>query len=107
MGNVVRIGRTVDYKKLETALIRAAEEVGWKASVKDEFERNYKLGSVHETHDYHHTMVHLRGRVFSAMKVFILNKNPTDTFFVWQGLPWGLASNSKVQEYLSAVSRNL
>ena len=78
----VSIGKRIDYKTLETALVKAAEEVGWKAQVKDEFERNYKLGPVQETQDYHHTMVHLRGKVFPAMKVYIPNKNLSDSFFV-------------------------
>jgi len=107
MGNIVEIGRQVDYKTLETALIKAAEEVGWKAQVKDEFDTNYKLGSVQETQDYSHTMVHLRGRVFPAMKVYIPNKELSGRFFVWKGLSHGLASEKRVQEYLSAVSRNL
>ena len=107
MGNKVRIGKQVDYKTLETALVKAAEEVGWKAKVKDEFNRNYKLGSVQETQDYSHTMVNLRGKVFSAVKVYIPDKNPSNSFFVWQGFPYGIASEKRVQEYLSAVSRNL
>ena len=107
MGDKVRIGKRVDYKTLETALVKAAEEVGWKAQVKDEFDRNYNLGSVQETQDYHHTMVNLKGRVFPAMKVYIPDKNSSDSFFVWQGFPYGMASEKRVQEYLSAVSRNL
>mgnify|MGYP001603837773 FL=1 len=107
MGNRVNIGKTVNYETLEVALIKAAEEVGWKARVQDKFDRNYGLGSVQETQDYSHTMVHLRGKLFPAMKVYILNKNPSDSFFLWTGLPIGFASKRRVKEYLSAVSRNL
>lgn len=103
----VRIGKTVDYKTLETALIKAAKEVGWKARIEDKFERNYKLGSVQETQDYSHTMVHLRGRLFPAMKVYIRNKGQLDWFGIWTGLPHGIASDRRIQEYLSAVSNNL
>jgi hypothetical protein len=110
MRDKVRIGKQVEYKTLETALVKAAEEVGWKAQVKDEFERNYhyQLGSVQETLDYSCTMINLRGRVFPAMKVYISNKNSfPNSFFVWQGFPFGVASQKKIQEYLNAVSRNL
>jgi len=109
MGDRVDIGRQVDYKTLETALVKAAEEVGWKAQVKDEFDRNYKLDSVQETYDYSYTMVHLKGKVFPAMKVYISNKNrdSSDSFFVCQGFPYGVASSKSVQKYLSAVSENL
>ncbi len=103
----MRIGKQVDYKTLETALVKAAEEVGWKARVEDEFDRNYNLGSVQETQDYSYTMVHLRGRVFPAMKVYIHDKNSSDSFSVWRGFPHGIASEKRVQKYLSAVSRNL
>ena len=103
----VDIGRKVDYKTLETALVKAAEEVGWKAQIEDTFNRSYKLDPFQETKDYDGTMVHLRGRVFSAIKVRIPDKNPSNMFFVWQGSPNGWASERKVQEYLGAVSRNL
>jgi len=107
MADKVTIGKQVDYKTLETALVEAAEEVGWKAQVKDKFERNYKLDPFHKTQDYSHTMVYLRGRIFSAMKVYIYDKNSTDSFFVWQDLPHGFASKKKIQKYLKAVFKNL
>jgi len=107
MGNRVDIGKRVDYKTLETALIKAAEEVGWKARVQDRFKRNYRLGSVQETQDYCHTTVHLRGMLFPAIQVMIYSKKPTDCFYIWAGIPFGIASERRIQEYLSAVSANL
>lgn len=103
----VDIGKTVNYKALETALIKAAEEMGWKAQVQDEFRKNYRLGSVQETQDYDGTQVFLTGRLFSAMQVRVHDKEPRDYFYVWTGFPHGFASNRRVKEYLSAVSRNL
>ena len=103
----VIIGKIVDYETLETALIKAAEEVGWKAHFKDKFNKNYELGSVKEIQDYDFTEVTLRGRLFNAMAVMIHGKEPTDRFYVWTGFQYGIASEKKVQEYLSAVSRNL
>lgn len=103
----VSIGKTVDYKTLETALVKAAEEMRWKAQVQDEFMKNYRLGSVQKVQDYNATQVFLRGRLFPAMRVRLYNKEPTDSFYVWTGFPFGVASERRVQEYLSAVSRNL
>jgi len=103
----VSIGKTVDYETLETALIKAAGEVGWKARVQDKFRKSYKLGSVEEVQNYASTQVLLKGRLFNSMRVKIYGKEPTDNFFVWTGFPHGIASERKVQEYLSAVSRNL
>jgi len=109
MGDRVDIGKQVNYKTLETALIEAAKEVGWKARIKDEFERNYKLGPAQKTQDYSHTMINLRGKVFPAMRIFIpdKNRNSSDSFFVWRGFPHGMASEKKVQKYLGAVSERL
>jgi len=103
----VKIGKLVDYETLETALIEAAEEVGWKADVQDTFRKSYELGSVQEvkTHDY--TQISLKGRLFPAMKVIIDDKYPTDRFDIRTGLPHGVASESKVHAYLWEVSRNL
>ena len=103
----VDIGKKVDYKTLETALIRAAEEVGWKAGVQDEFEKGYRLGSVEETQDYMSTIVYLRGRLFPAMQVRMHNKNLSDGFFIRTGFPFGVASEKRIRKYLNVVSANL
>ncbi len=103
----VSIGKTVDYKTLETAIVKAAEEVGWKARFEDQFNKNYKLGSVEEVQDYDATQVFLKGRLFNAMQIRIYGKGPTDSFYVWTSYSHGVASERRVQEYLSAVSRNL
>ncbi len=103
----VKIGKTVEYKALEVALIKAAEEMGWKAKVKDEYHKEYELGSVKKTQKYSSTTVNLKGKIFSAMKIIMYGKEPTSDFHVWAGFPFGSASEKKVQQYLSAVSENL
>lgn len=99
----VNIGKTVDYKTLGTALIKAAEEVGWKINIKDKFEKSYKLGSVKEFNDYFYTMANLKGRFFSAAGITIYSKESVGTFYINR---WN-ASEKKVKKYLDAVSRNL
>ena len=103
----VNIGKVVDYKTLETALVKAAEEMGWKAQVQDKFNKNYRLGSVEEIQDYDVTQVTLKGRLFTAMQVRVYGKGSNNSFFVWTGLPFGYASERKVKQYLDAVSRHL
>ena len=111
MGGKVDIGKMVDYKTLENALLKAAGEVGWKAKVRDQLEKDYRLGSVEDVESYSYTLVELRcgiGGLFRAMQVYIRDKDlPTDTFHVWTGIPHGWASEEKVRKYLDAVSRNL
>ena len=99
----VNLRKTVNYDTLETALVKAAKDVGWKAQVKDEFEKVYNLGSVKEAQVYDSTRFFLRGKLFNAMQVIIFNKEPRDYFFVYRGF----ASEKRVQEYLSAVSKYL
>ncbi len=100
----VSIGKTVDYKTLETALLKAAKDIGLKAYVKDKFNKSYKLGSVKEVQEYNSTNLFLKGKLFNVMQVSIYGKKPTDYFFVEEK---GFASEKRVQEYLSAVSQYL
>ena len=103
----VEIGKTVDYPTLEKALIKAAEEVGLRATVKDKFEKGYKLGSLEETSTYSHTLISIGGILFPAMTLYLGDKNSRDCFIVWSGFPHGFASTGRVREYLNAVSKNL
>lgn len=105
----MNIGKKVDYKTLETALIKAAEEVGWRASAEDKFEKGYRLGSVEEIQKYSGTRIRLKGKYFAAAQI-TLNKEwiwPTDRFPIWTGFPFGFASEGRIKDYLEAVSRNL
>lgn len=108
----VDIGRFVSYETLERALNQAAEEMGWKARVEDQHRRSYQLGSVKEVSVYRDTTVFLRRgwfpvMGFPVMEVGIYDKKSTDRFTVWTGLPAGIVSEKKVQEYLRAVSNYL
>ena len=103
----VGIGRFVPYHELEKALVASAKEMGWKAKVEDNFRKEYDLQSNREIKIYEGTDICFRGRLFLAMQISLLDKEPTDGFFVYEGFPFGYASERKVNEYLSAVSRNL
>lgn len=103
----VNMGKTVEYKTLETALLNAAEKMGWKAKIKDEFNKEYKLGSVQEVQNYNTTQVFLSGRLFPAMRVRVNKNFSINNFYVLSGFPFGIASEKKIKEYLSAVSDNL
>lgn len=106
----VNIGKRVDYETLETALIKAAEEVGWRADIEDSFQKEYKLGSVEEVKAYDNTMIRLKGKYLTAARICINKEGcwwPTDNFDLWSGLPFGFASERKIKQYLDAVSRNL
>jgi hypothetical protein len=87
----IDIGRSVTYQALETALLKAAKEVGWRVKVK---ESNY-------------IEIFLRGMFFPAMQITIHDKKPTGSFLIWTGCDWGYASDRKVQRYLDIVTKNL
>lgn len=105
--NIVYIGKEVEYKTLEIALIKAAEDIGLGSKVIDNFSTNYQLGSVKEEKKYDFTQINLIYKLPSAMKVCILDKKPTESFCVWTRFPFGFASQRKVKQYLEAVSKYL
>ena len=75
--------------------------------VGDEFDEDYRLGSVEEIRVYSATDISLSGRLLPAMQVRVYTKDPTNYFYVRSGFSFGWASNKKVRAYLDAVSRNL
>jgi len=105
--NRVDVGRNVDYKTLETALIKAAEEVGWTAKVRDKFKTTYKLGCVEGIQNYCYTDILLSRMFFQTMEVTLYGKEPANSFSVSTGPGSGFASDLSVRRYLNAVSRNL
>lgn len=100
--DTVNLGKKVDYRSLEYALLKAAKDVGLKAKLKDKYSITYNLGSVKALREYDHTEVELKGKLFLAMRIYIY-KVPTDRFYV---APL-FASERKIKQYLDAVSRNL
>ncbi len=104
---IVNLQQSVPYSILEKALFKAAEEIGWKAKIKDTFRQEYQLGSVKEINDYNDTVVKLNGKLFPTMHVHFKKRESMDYFCVCTGFPFGVASKNKVRKYLSAVSKNL
>jgi len=88
-------------------LREAANDLGWKVSVKDNFDKGYKLGSVHEVRKYVCTDFNLRGTFLPSMQVTLYGKESTNHFSVYTGLPGGVALQHEVKRYLSAVSGHL
>ena len=101
----VKIGKVVDYKALENAIREAAKDLGWKVSIKENFEKHYELGSVHEVQQYWNTDFNLKGFLLPAMQITVYKKDPIDNFYV--NKYDGFASESKMKQYLSAVSKHL
>ena len=106
MVNRVKIGKDVDFRNLETALMKAAEEIGWKVEVEDEFKEDYELSGSKSVKEYQYTIVKLKKGLFPQMKLLITDKNrPINSFSIWQGLPFGVASQKSIKNYLDTVSR--
>ena len=87
----IDLGRKVDYQTLETALLGAAKEVGWRAKISKR----------------DHIDIDLKGWIFPAMRVTIHDKQPTEHLFIWNDCYCGYASDKKIQRYLDAVTKNL
>lgn len=107
----VDLRETVDYETLETALIKAAEEMGWRAKVKDYYDETYRLGSVEEVPEHTRTDTRtevtltgrITGRIFPVAELKIYGKERIIHFFINAKH----ASEGKVEQYLEAVSREL
>lgn len=103
----VDLPKTVSGESLEEACIKAANELGYKAKPQDEFSRRYELGSIHQHDDYDRTNIRV-GNLLPALQVREVKKGEQQKyFFVWTGFPHGFASEKRIQEYLSAVSKYL
>lgn len=103
----VEIGRAVNYGDLETALVKAAREMGWRAEIKHNYRTDYKLGSVEEVNKYQDSDIVLRGRFLKAMSVFVHSREELSSFLVGIGSIDGHASESRVKQYLNLVSGHL
>ena len=109
MGDSIPIDlpKRVAGETLEQACIKAATEMGYKAKPVDDFRRRYSLGSIQEHSDYDGTNMRI-GNLLPALQVRGIKKGgEQNRFFVWTGWPHGIASDKKVQEYLSTVSKYL
>ncbi|MDO8460217.1 MAG: hypothetical protein Q7S74_03855 [Nanoarchaeota archaeon] len=103
----VDLPKMVTGETLEQACVKAAEDMGYKARPKDEFSIRYSLGSIHQHNDYDETNIRI-GNLIPALQVRGIEKGKDQNrFFIWTGWPHGLASNKRVQEYLSAISKYL
>ena len=71
----VDIGKKVEFEELITAFSKAADKLGWKTEVNDQFEKSYKLGSVKEIEKYSCTKVTLNKRFFGNVMNFNVYKN--------------------------------
>lgn len=114
----VNFEREVYYSTLETALIEAGKERGWRAEFEDVFERSRLLvsGENHEIEEYKFTRVYLFGTPkilyplfpIPALTVHIPDKKSRKHIYVGNDLFFdGYASERKVQDYLGSVSRRL
>ncbi len=103
----VDITKTVEYSTLEDALRKAAKEVGWKFSVRDVFEKSYKLGSAQEIKEYNYTVVRLSSEDSTdRATVIIYDRTPKDKFIINKSV-LGYTTEEEIKKYLDAVSRNL
>lgn len=103
----VKLPRKISGEVLERVCIKAAEEMGYRARSLDEFNKGYSLDPIQESSDYMETSIRI-GNLFPALQVRCIKKGEyQDGFFIWTGFPHGVASDKKVQDYLSAVSKHL
>jgi hypothetical protein len=106
----INLEKAVDYKTLENAILKAAEELGWKAKIIDKIEVDYDLNSPQKIQKYKCTDINLSGKILPAAELTVFNrynKEASNKFFLYTGLPFGCASQSNINEYLKLVYKNI
>ena len=103
----IDLPKMVAGETLEQVCIKAAEEMGYKTKSRDEFSKGYSLGSVHEYMNYDRTNIRV-GNFLPILHVRGIEKGRKQKrFFIWTGLPFGVASKRTIEQYLSTVSKYL
>ena len=103
----IDLPKSVRGETLEQACIKAARELGYRTQSIDEVHKRYSLGSIQEHRDYEQTNMKI-GNLLPAFQVRgILKGKQQDRFYVYTGFPHGFASDKRVQEYLSRITKYL
>ena len=105
----VDLPKPVTGEALEQACIKAAEEMGYRTKSVDDFTISFSLGSIKRHRDYYRTNIAIRNRLFiPVFQVRGIEKGHEQSrFYVWNGMPGGIASEQEVQDYLEIVSKYL
>jgi hypothetical protein len=93
---------------MEAACIKAAEELGYRAEVQDNYER-YELRAATLQRDYVSTEIRV-GNLFPAFHVTGIVKDEDQdqgSFDIWTGPPFGFASEEQVARFLQLVANHL
>ena len=104
----VNLGQEIPVGVLEKILLDAASEVGWKASVKDSYSTEYRLGSLHREEKYQWTDVKLRGSFLPLAEIDFNKNRPTnDDINLYYGFGYGFSTKKEIERYLLAVSKRI
>ncbi len=102
----VDLGRIVGGEQLKNALSSTAQDLGWKISFRETYERGYKLGSVEETRKYRWTEVDVSTRQNHRLELTVY-----DSYYSFEGEAASLAVTSgpdeEVKTYLNRLSHHL
>ncbi|MBI2628631.1 hypothetical protein HYW74_00945 [Candidatus Pacearchaeota archaeon] len=114
--HTVYLPTAVKGSVLEQACVKAADELGYKTISEDKYDKDYQLGSVQELKNYRGTDIKIRGKRkgllsflhYQLLEVCNIKRDETGkSFLISTGYFGGDVSESKLQEYLNAVSRRL
>lgn len=97
----VKINEFVEYERLEAAVLKAAEEMRLKGKPKDNFKREYRLGSVSEKELYEDTTINLKRMGVVPKLTVTLYKGERRNYF-W--IRSHLISGKNVLKFLDLVS---
>ncbi len=100
--STVELPKELKGEDIEQACLKAAEELGYKTKLEDNFERKYKLGSIQEERVYESTEI----RVDNMFEIIGIKRGKLqDRFYVWPLRNQEPALDERVKNYLSTVSK--
>lgn len=106
----VKLSKGLGYKSVETAIIKAAKELGYSVEIRDRYDTDYKLGSIEEIENYSITEINLKQNLLNGIEIRINKDNfmayGTNYFYI-NPSRLSFASHDEVKKYLEAVSKYL
>ena len=111
MYRTVNLKEGISGNNLEATLIKAAQELSLKTRIIDKYKTEYTLGSLKKEETYKGTTIRLNGKLLLLAEIDGVYKDRDCRWFsISTGIHcigYGFGSEKLVEEYLTAVSRQL
>lgn len=105
----VKLGKRIDQEQLEDILIKAGKDMGWRVKPIDDYQTNFKLGSVSEEKVVTGRHLNFRGAIFPIMKIYlrdVFGDTPRDRITLYTEPAYGVTLlKREVKKFLEHLSK--